>query len=125
MPFKHMVDDKRDIVVIKATGKVSMMDIMSEIQKAIDTNRGEGVTRRLIDMTNQEISYDLEDAKKILNMMKVSSTILGSNKIAILCKEIPDSSVLDKIRPLINSPRLSIKFFTDKGKAAQFFNKPS
>ena len=65
MPFKHIVDEEKNIVVIKAKGKVSVIDIISEIEVAINTKRGDGVTRRLIDMTEQEFTYNLKDAQKV------------------------------------------------------------
>jgi len=123
--FKHLVDEKRNIVVLKAKGKISVIDIISEIQKAIDTKRGVGITRRLLDMTDQESSFELKDAQKILKMVKASSNTLGSKKIAMLFNEIPDIVKSDEIRSLLNSPTLDIRFFTDKAKAAQFLNKPS
>jgi len=125
MPFKHIVDEEKNIVVLKAKGNVSVIDIISEIQVAIDSKRGDGVTRRLIDMTESEFTYDLEDAQKILKMMKGSANVLGSKKIAVLFKEIPDSFDFEKITSLLKSPILEIKVFTDKVKAAQFLNKPS
>jgi len=66
MPFKHIVDEEKNIVALKAKGNVSVIDIISEIQAAINSKRGVGVTRRLIDMTEPEFTYDLEDAQKIL-----------------------------------------------------------
>jgi len=123
--FKHLVDEKRNIVVLKAKGKISVIDIISEIQKAIDTKRGVGITRRLLDMTDQESSFELKDAQKILKMVKASSNTLGSKKIAMLFNEIPDIVKSDEIRSLLNSPTLDIRFFTDKAKAVQFLNKPS
>ncbi len=124
MPFKHIVDEEKNIVVLKAHGKVSVMDIISEIQKAINTKRGDGIKRRLIDMTNQEFIYDLENAQKVLKMMAVSAKILGSRKIAVLFKEIPDDFDFDKIKTFLNSPNVVIEFFTNKANAARFLNKP-
>ena len=125
MPFNSVVNNERDIVVLKAKGKVSVMDIINEIQHAISTKRGDGITRRLIDMRDQEFSYDLEDAKKILKMMEASADVLGSKRMAVLFKEIPDSIEFKKIISLLNSATLEIELFTDKAKAVQFLNKPS
>ncbi len=123
MPFKHIVDKKKNIVVLKATAESSIMDIVSEIQKAINTKRGEGLTRRLIDMSGQNFTYSLEDAQKILKMMKIHSQILGSRKVAVLLKKIPDNPYFQKISSLMNSSALDMKFFIDKAKAAQFLNQ--
>lgn len=124
MPFKHIVDEEKNIVVLKAKGNVSAIDIISEIQVAINSKRGDGVTRRLIDMTEPEFIYDLEDAQKILKMMRGSANVLGSKKIAILFKEIPDNFELGNLKSLMNSSKLEIELFTDKVKAAKFLSKP-
>ena len=87
MPFKHFVDEKKDIVVLKAIGKVSLVDIMSEIQVAINTKRGDGVKRRLVDMTEQEFTYNFEDAQKILKLVNVSANVLGSKKSQYFSKK--------------------------------------
>jgi len=124
MPFKHFVDEKKDIVVLKAIGKVSLVDIMSEIQVAINTKRGDGVKRRLVDMTEQEFTYDLEDAQKILKLVNVSANVLGSKKIAILFKKIPDNFKFEEIKSLLNTPTFEMEVFTDKAAAARFLTKP-
>ncbi|MCP4669859.1 MAG: hypothetical protein GY857_01010 [Desulfobacula sp.] len=124
MPFKHLVDPEKDIVVSKAIGKVSLVDIMSEIQVAINTKRGKGIKRRLIDMTEQEFTYNLEDAQKIFKLMNVSASALGAKKIAILFKEIPDNFKFGKLNSLLDTPKLEIKVLTNRAKAAQFLNKP-
>lgn len=124
MPFKHIVDEEKNIVVLKAKGNVSVIDIISEIQAAIDAKRGDGVTRRLIDMTEPDFVYTLEDAQKVLKMMSVSANALGSKKIAILFKEIPDNFELQNFNSLMNSSTVEIEFFTDKVKAARFLSKP-
>ncbi len=125
MPFKHTVNKKLDIVVLKAKGEVSVVEIISEIQEAINTKRGDGITRRLIDLTDQEFTFQIKDAQTIITVMKASADILGSKRIAVLLKEIPDSFDFEKIRPFMNSSNVDIDFFTDKEKAIQFFNKPS
>ena len=124
MPFKHIVDKEKDIVVLKAKGNISVIDIISEIQVAIRTRRGDGVTRRLIDMTEQEITYNFQDAQKVLKMMKVSANVLGSKKIAILFKEIPKNLELRELKSFLNLSTVEIEFFTDKAKAAQFLSNP-
>jgi hypothetical protein len=123
MPFKHLVDNNKNIVVLKAVGKVSVMDIITEIRKAIDTKRGDGITRRLVDMSDQTLAYDLEDAKKILPMIEASASILGSKKIAVLFKEATNSSDIEQFISLLRSPNLEIEFFSDKTKAANFLSK--
>ena len=123
MPFKHIVDEEKDIVVLKAKGNVSVIEIISEIQDAINSKRGDGVTRRLIDMTEPKFTYNLEDAQKILKMIRGSANVLGSKKIAILFKEIPDNFELGNLKPLMNSSKLEVELFTDKGKAAKFLSK--
>ncbi len=123
MPFKHIVDKEKNIVVLKAEGKVSVMDIIKEIQKAISTKRGEGLTRRLIDMSGQDFTYSLEDAQKVLKMMNVSGNVLGSRKIAILFKEIPKSFEFDKLKSVMSTATLDIELFTDKAMAVRFLNK--
>ena len=122
MPFRHKVDDKLDIVVLKGIGDVSVMDIISEIQEAISSRRGDGITRRLIDMTDQPFFFNLEDAKKILGLMKIQAKILKPRKIALVFKEIPESFDLEGIRSLLNSPTLKIGVFTDKSQAIRFLN---
>ncbi len=122
MPFKHIVDEEKNIVVIKAKGKVSVIDIISEIEVAINTKRGDGVTRRLIDMTEQEFTYNFKDAQKVLKMMKVSANVLGSKKIAILFREIPKNFELRELKSFLNLSTLEIELFTDKAKAAQFLS---
>ncbi len=124
MPFKHIVDKEKNIVVLKAKGNVSVADIMSEIKIAISTKRGGGITRRLIDMTEQKFIYNIEDTQTVLKMMTLSANALGSKKIAVLLKEIPDSLEFKKLKSFMNSPTLEIKFFTDRAKAAQFLSEP-
>jgi len=123
MLFKHIVDEEKDIVVLKAKGNVSVIDIISEIQVAISTKRGDGVTRRLIDMTEQEFTYNFKDAQKVLKMMKVSANVLGSKKIAILFKEIPENFELKELKSFLKVSTVEIGFFTDKAKATQFLSK--
>ena len=125
MPFKHIVDHKKKIVVLKSKGKVSTKDIVYEIQEAINTKRGEGIARRLIDMTDQEFSGYIEDAGTILKMIKASARVLGSRKIAVLFKAIPDSFESGEIILQLRSPTLEIEFFIDNAKAIEFLNKPS
>ena len=123
MPFKHIVDEEKNIVVLKAKGNVSAIDIISEIQAAINSKRGDGVTRRLIDMTEPKFTYNLEDAQKILKMIRGSANVLGSKKIAILFKEIPDKFELGNLKSLMNSSTVEIELFADKVKAAKFLSK--
>lgn len=125
MPFKHIVDNEKNIVVLKAKGQVSVVEIMAEIQEAIATGRGEGITRRLVDMTGQEIRFTAEDAKKILKAMKISAKALGSKKMAILLKEIPENFDFDRLQSKVTSPGFKIKLFTDKAEAARFLNESS
>jgi len=56
--------------------------------------------------------------------MKGSANVLGSKKIAILFKEIPDNFKLGNLKSLMNSSKLEIELFTDKVKAAKFLSKP-
>jgi hypothetical protein len=123
MPFRHVVDDNKDIVILKVIGKVSVSDIITEIKEAITTKRGDGITRRLINMTDQKFSFDLESAQKILNAMQIQAKVLRPKKIAIVFREIPDSFDFDKIKPFLTSPTLEIGIFTDKTKAIEFLNK--
>ncbi len=124
MPFKHIVHTEKNIVFLKAKGEVTVMDIVSEIKAAINTKRGSGIRRRLIDVTEQSFKYELEDVQKILKMMHESADILGARKIAILFKKIPDDLKSEKLKSLLNTPTLVIEFFTDKGKAAEFLSEP-
>ncbi len=124
MPFKHIISSEKNIVVLKAKGKVSITDIISEIQVAINTKRGDGVERRLIDVTEQKFTYTFEDAQKVFKMMNKSADALGAKQIAILFNEIPSNFEFAKLKSLLNTPTLDIEFFTDKAKAAQFLNKP-
>ena len=125
MPFKHRVDEKLDVVIIKAIGEVSIMDIMSEIQEAIDTKRGDGITRRLVDMTDQEFIFNEAEARKILTLLQVQGKLLRPKKVALLFKQIPEKFDFDKIRSLLNSEFLEIGVFTDKGNAITFLNSGS
>ena len=125
MSFKYIVDNKKNIVVLKAVGKVSVMDIIAEIQEAIDTHRGDGISRRLIDMTDSEITYNLEDVQKVLKMVKASATVLGSKRVAIIFKEAPEGFDQEKIRSILNTQALEIGFFTDRTTAVRFLNKSS
>jgi len=124
MPFKHIVDEEKNIVVLKAKGNVSVIDIISEIQIAIDTKRGDGVTRRLVDMTETEFTYNAKDAQKVVKMMKVSANVLGSKKVAILFKEVPKGFDLRELKSFLDLSTVEIELFTDKAKAARFLNKP-
>ncbi len=125
MPFRHVVDDNKDIVILKVIGKVSISDIITEIKEAITTKRGIGITRRLIDMRDQEFSFSLEDAQKILGALQIQAKVLRPKKIAIVFQEIPDIFDLDKIKSFLTSPILEIGIFKDKTKAIEFFNKIS
>lgn len=125
MSFKYIADNKRNIVVLKAVGKVSVMDIIAEVQEAIDTHRGDGIPRRLIDMTDSEITYNLEDVQKVLKMVKASATVLGSKRVAIIFKEAPEGFDQEKIRSILNTQALEIGFFTDRTTAVRFLNKSS
>ncbi len=125
MPFRHVVDDNKDIVILKTIGKVSVSDIITEIKEAITTKRGDGITRRLIDMRDQKFSFSLEDAQKILGALKIQAKVLRPRKIAIVFQEIPDTFDFDKIKSFLTSPILEIGIFTDKTKAIEFFNKVS
>lgn len=123
MPFKHIIDNQKNIVVLKAKGRVSVVDIIAEIQEAINTRRGKGISRRLVDMTEQDLLFSREDGEKIVKMIKASADILGARKMAILLKEIPDE--VELIRPLLKNPGLAIEFFTDKADAARFLSTPA
>jgi len=123
MPFKHIVDEEKNIVVYKAKGKVSVLDIITEIQKAIDTKRGEGITRRMIDMTGQVVTFDTEDVLKVLKMMFASANVLGSKKVGILFDEIPDSFDFKKVESSLRTSNITIRFFNDRVKAIQFLNR--
>lgn len=125
MPFKHIVDHSKKIVVLKSKGTVTAKDIVYEIQQAIHTKRGEGIARRLIDMTDQDFSGYIEDADTILKMIKASASVLGSRKIAILFKQIPDDFDFGKLISHLRSPTLEIEFFTDQANAIGFLNKSS
>ncbi len=124
MPFKHIVDKEKNIVVLKATGKVSLTNIINEIEEANVTLRGDGIKRRLIDITNQEISFSPSDAQLILKMINTSSKMLGFKKIAILIKELPDNLDVHKLISQLDDHTVEIGLFTDKAKAAEFLSKP-
>lgn len=125
MPFKYIVDEEKNIVVLKARGEISLVDVIAEIQKAINTKRGDGITRRLVDITEQDITFSVDDARKIVKMIKVSANVLGSEKVAVLLKKIPSNLDLSAIQSDLSSPTVKIKLFTDKAKAAAFLNAPS
>lgn len=125
MPFKHIIDQKRNIVVLKAKGSISVKDIFYEIQEAISTKRGDGMARRLIDMTDQDLSAYIKDAPNILKMMTAQAKALHSKRIAILFKEIPDNFDFEKLIAPLKSDTSQIELFTDKTEAVKFLNKPS
>ena len=125
MPFKHVVDKDKNIVVVKAKGNVSIADILTEIQTALKTKRGAGISRRLIDMTKPEITLDFENPQKILKMMNTSADVLGSRKVAILFNQIPEGLEFEKLQSLMNSSKIRIELFTDKAKAANFLSAPA
>lgn len=122
MPFRYRIDEKLDIVVLKATGAVSAIDIISEVQEAINTKRGLGVSRRLIDMTEIEFSFNEKDARKILSMMQVQGKTLGTVKVAVLFTKVPKSFDFSNIRGLLNTEFLEIGVFTNKANAVTFLN---
>ncbi len=122
MTFKHIVDHDRSIVVLKATGRVVIMDIISELKKAISTRRGEGIKRRLVDMSKSEFLYTSEDAKKVAKLMKVHVKVFGTEKIAVLLEQIPGNDQFEEIRSVLNSTGLKFQFFSDRAKAAEFLN---
>lgn len=123
MPFRHKIDKKLDLVVLKVTGKVSVSDIINEIKTALTTKRGMGISRRLIDMREQAISFDLATAKKLLTALQIQAKTLHSKKIALLFTHIPDNLELDQLDVLLNSPAVEIGVFTDKTKSIEFLNK--
>lgn len=125
MPFKHIIDEEKNIVVLKAKGVISVKDIFSEIQQAINTRRGDGLARRLIDMTDQDLSAYIKDAPNILKMMTTEAKVLHSKRIAILFKEIPDNFDFEKLIAPLKSETSEIELFTDKAEAVKFLNKPS
>ncbi len=122
MPFKHIVDNRLKIVVLKGVGKNTIADVISEIHKSIETKRGEGFRRRLIDMTNQEISFDLKEAQKILGAMQKQAEILQTRKVALLFKSMPSNFDITEIEPLLSSETLDIGIFLDKKQAVEFLN---
>lgn len=124
MPFNHVIDQEKNIIVLKAKGTVSVKDIFSEIQQAISTRRGDGLARRLIDMTDQDLSAYIEDAPNILKMMSASAKALHSKRIAILFKEIPADFDFEKLIAPLKSETSEIELFTDKSEAVKFLNKP-
>jgi hypothetical protein len=123
MSFRYIVDDEMDIVIVKATGKISMREIFGEIKEAVETKRGEGISRRLVDLTDQDFFYELRDAEEILNTLQQAAKSLNTKKIALLFKEIPKNFDLEKIIPLLNSPNMRIRIFLDKTKAIEFLNE--
>ena len=122
MPFRYKIDEKLDIVVLKATGDVSHIDIIAELQEAINTRRGQGISRRLIDMTDIEFSFKEEGVRKILSMMQVQGKILGTVKIAVLLKKVPKSFNFKNIQRMLNTQSLEIGIFTDQRNAVTFLN---
>jgi len=124
MPFKHIVDNEKNIVVLKAIGKVSLTNIINEIEEANVTLRGDGIRRRLIDMTNQEISFSHSDAQLILKMINTSSKMLGYKRIAILVKDLPEHLEIKQLISGFENHNVEIELFTDKAKAAQFLSSP-
>ncbi len=122
MPFKHIVDDRLKIVVLKGVGENTLVDVIKEIQKSIATKRGEGFKRRLIDMTNQEISFDLAEAQKILRAMQSQAKVLQTRKVALLFKSMPSNFDLADIESLLSTETLDIGIFLDKKLAVEFLN---
>ncbi len=122
MPFKHIVDDRLKIVVLKGVGEITIADVISEIQKSIATKRGAGFNRRLIDMTEQEISFDLSEAQEILGAMQTQAKVLQTRKVALLFQKMPANFDMTDIESLLSSETLDIGIFIDKKTAVKFLN---
>jgi len=123
LPFQHIIDAKRGIVLVKGTGKISIADIMAEIQEAERTRRGADISRRLIDMTEQEFMYDPDTAAQILDALQEEAKILHPRRIALLLKEIPRDFDLEKVLSHLNSPTTKIGLFVDRARALEFLNE--
>jgi len=123
MPFQHVIDEKLDIVIVKATGIITVADIITEIKLSVATKRGGNVSRRLMDLSEQDFLFDIESAKAILNNLKQAAKVLRPKRIAILLKEIPDKFDLQATLPLLNSPELKIGLFVDRARAIEFLNQ--
>ncbi len=122
MPFKHIVDNRLKIVVLKSVGDITVTDVISEIKQAISTKRGAGFKRRLIDMTEREITFELTEVQKILGAMKNQAKVLQTRKIALLFKSMPSNFDLTDIESLLSSETLDIGIFIDKKNAVEFLN---
>ncbi len=125
MSFKYIIDNEKNIVVLKAKGEISIMDVLSEIEQAIEVKRGDGITRRLVDMSGQKFIYNILDVQLFLKGMKAHSKVLGSRKMAILFDEIPDTPEFEKILAMLKLASQEIEVFTDKIQALKFLNKRS
>lgn len=123
MPFQHKVSSEKNIVVVKAVGDIDIMDVISETQTAISDHRGEGITRRLVDLTDADLIYSLEDIKKASKMLKLQAEILGTRKMAIVLSETTPDIDLQNIKSLLEPKKLKAGIFTNKSDAIKFLSE--
>lgn len=123
MKFKHAVDMDKGIVIVKAVGNLSVIDILYEIQRAIISKRGKGIPRRIIDLSEDTYDYSEDDVKLIFDKMRVSANILKTEQIAFIIKEYPSDYDVHKIADLYRTERLDIGVFTCSADALCFLNQ--
>ena len=111
------------IVVIRAEVKVTIDDMLEEVETAIQEKRGRNIPRRVIDMSRVDFNYSIEDAKQILKAIWKEACILRIEKVALLFDSIPESFDFKKIISFLDTSFATIRMFVDKQKAIEFLNE--
>lgn len=123
MKFKHKVDTDRGIVIVKAESSASIFEVMYEIQKAVVSKRGEGIPRRLIDLTEMTLDFSESDIEKIFSKLKFSAEKLQTKRIAFIAGHYPEGIDMEGLVKKFKTDSFEIGVFIDKGEAVSFLNK--
>jgi len=89
LPFKYVINNRRDIVLVKATGKITAHEALSELKKSMITKRGEGISRYLFHFMGSRFFFKKGVAMQFQQLLLLIGKLLNTKRVALLFDEIP------------------------------------
>ena len=110
-------------MLVKAAGKITAHEALTELKKSMITKRGEGISRHLFNFMESRFFFKKGVAIQFLQLLHLIGTLLNTRRVALLFDEIPVTFGLESLAPFLNSDDVEIGIFVEQTKAIEFLNQ--
>ncbi len=110
-------------MLVKAAGKITAHEALTELKKSMITKRGEGISRHLFNFMESRFFFKKVVAIQFLQLLHLTGKLLNTKRVALLFDEIPVTFGLESIAPFLISEDVEIGIFVEQTKAVEFLNQ--